>query len=200
MFNEKNNVMKKFTVPQFLMVFLIVLTGFILSACNNDNGPDIPPVKMEDIKGNYKGKLITVQGSVKTEKIQAFTAKKDTITFAEFPIGEIVKNVIKDPAKAETALKTMGKVKYDLNYKATINTASNVLELVFTPKVLELKIPVDGANKNTKVTLVAKQKGFFVGMDQSLRYAIVAEKITVDGTDLTPYEAINYNFPFCIKN
>ncbi len=76
--------MKKFTVPQFLMVFLIVLTGFILSACNNDNGPDIPPVKMEDIKGNYKGKLITVQGSVKTEKIQAFTAKKIRLRLQNF--------------------------------------------------------------------------------------------------------------------
>ncbi|PWN68733.1 DUF4840 domain-containing protein [Chryseobacterium phosphatilyticum] len=192
--------MKKFTVPQFLIVFLILLTGFTLSACNNDNGPDIPPVKLDDVKGNYKGKLVTIQGSVKTEKIQAFSVKKDTINFTEFPIAEIVKNVVKDPIKAETTLKAMGKVKYDLNYTATINTASNVLELVFTPKVLELKIPVDGATKNTKVTLVAKQKGFFVGMDQSLRYAIVAEKINVDGTDITPYEVINYNFPFCIKN
>nr|WP_315031691.1 DUF4840 domain-containing protein [uncultured Chryseobacterium sp.] len=192
--------MKKFTVPRFLIVFLIALAGVTLSACNNDDGPEIPPVKLEDVKGNYKGKLITVQGSVKTEKIQGFKVKKDTLSFEEFPIAEIVKNVVKDPIKAEAAVKAMGKVKFETTYTASINTVSNVVEFVFAPKNLELKIPVDGGTKNTTVAIVAKQKGFFVGMDYSMRFALVAEKITVDGTVLTPYEAINYNFPFCIKN
>ncbi|AZA81491.1 DUF4840 domain-containing protein [Chryseobacterium lactis] len=191
--------MKKFTVPRFLIAALIVMTGLVLSSCLNDDRQEIPPVKLEDVKGSYKGKLIIVQGNIKKEKIQDFKVKKDTISFAEFPVEEIVKNVVKDPVKAEAALKTMGKIPYDLKYTASVNTANNVVELVFAPKTLELKIPVDGAIKNTSVVLAAKQKGFFVGMDQSLRYALVADKITVDGTALAPYEAINYNFPFCIK-
>ncbi|PKF75240.1 DUF4840 domain-containing protein [Chryseobacterium sp. PMSZPI] len=192
--------MKKFTVPKFLIAVLIVLTGLSLFSCNDNDGPEIPPVKMEDIKGSYKGRLITIQGSSRTEKIIDFKAKKDTIAFAEFPINEIVKTVIKDPVKAETAIKAIGKIKYDLDYKATINTENNVLELVFAPKVLEFQIPVDGVNKKTKVVLSAKQKGFFVGMDQSLRFAMAADKITVDDLEITPYETINYNLPFCVKN
>jgi hypothetical protein len=47
--------------------------------------------------------------------------------------------------------------------------------------------------------LAAKQKGFFVGQDWSLRFGLVAEKITVDGVDLTPFETIKYNFPYCLK-
>lgn len=191
--------MKKFTVPQFFIIALIVLVGFTLTSCNDD-GPDIPPVKLEDVKGNYKGRLITVQGNVKKETIKDFKVKKDTLSFAEFPISEIVKTVVKDPVKAEAALKTIGKVKYDLTYTATINTDSNVLELLLAPKALELQIPVDGVNKKTVVALAAKQKGFYVGMDQSLRFALIAEKITVDNTVLIPYETINYNFPFCVKN
>ncbi len=119
--------------------------------------------------------------------------------FAEFPVSEIVKTVVKDPVKTETALKAIGKVKYDLKYTASVNTASNVVELTLAPKTLELQIPVDGAIKKTIVTLAAKEKGFYVGMDRSLRFALKAEKITVDGTALTPYEVIDYNFPFCIK-
>ncbi|MEG0928883.1 MULTISPECIES: DUF4840 domain-containing protein [Chryseobacterium] len=190
--------MKKFTVSQFLIAILLVFTSFTFYSCNND-GPDIPPVKLEDVKGNYKGRLITIQGSVKTEKIKDFKVKKDTIAFAEFPVDEIVKTVVKDPVKAEEAIKAIGKMKYDLNYTASVNTSSNAVELVFAPKVMEIRIPVDGVIKKTEVTLVAKQKGFYVGLDGSLRFALMAEKITVDGTVLAPYEAINYNFPFCVK-
>ncbi len=198
MFNEKNNVMKKFTVSQFLIAILLVFTGFTFYSCNND-GPEIPPVKLDDVKGNYKGRLITIQGNVKTEKIKDFKVKKDTIAFAEFPVDEIVKTVVKDPVKAEVAIKAMGKVKYDLKYTASVNTSINAVELLFAPKVMEILIPVDGVTKKTEVTLVAKQKGFYVGLDGSLRFALIADKITVDGTVLAPYEAINYNFPFCVK-
>ncbi|MBV8326991.1 DUF4840 domain-containing protein [Chryseobacterium sp.] len=192
--------MKKFTVPRILIAALTILAGLTLLSCMNDDRPEIPPVKLEDVKGNYKGRLITVQGNFKTESIIDFKVKKDTLTFAEFPIKEIVKSVVSDPVKAEKALREMAKVKYDVSYKATVNTTNNVLELTFDPKVLLLKIPVDGVTKNTSVLLSAKQKGFFVGMDQSLRFALAAEKITVDGVVLSPYETINYNFPFCIKN
>ena len=191
--------MKKFTVPQFFIAILLIFTGFTLYSCNDD-GPDIPPVKLEEMPGNYKGKLIIVQGTTKTESIKDFKVKKDTISFAEFPINEIVKTVVKDTGKVKTALKAIGKVKYNLNYTASVNTSSNVVELTFAPKALEFQIPVDGVNKKTVVTLEAKQKGFYVGMDRSLRYAFTAQKITVDGTVIAPYEVINYNFPFCIKN
>lgn len=195
---KKNNGMKKFTVTQFLTAILIVLTGFSLYSCSVD-GPEIRPVKLEDVNGNYKGRLITIQGDSKSEKIKNFKAKKDTIMFSEFPVDEIVKTVVKDPLKAEAAIKAVGKVKYDIKYTASINAGNNVIELSLSPKPLMILIPVDGVNKKTEVVLNAKQKGFYVGMDGSLRFALTAEKITVDGTVLAPYEAINYNFPFCVK-
>ncbi|MDR4954995.1 DUF4840 domain-containing protein [Chryseobacterium sp. ES2] len=192
--------MKKLTVPRFFITVLMVLVGFTLYSCNDNEGPDIPPVKIENLPGNYKGKLIIVQGNIKREGVKEFKVKKDTISFAEFPISEIVKTVVKDPVKAENAIKTLGKVKYEVKYAAVINTSNNVIELTLTPKAMELQIPVDGVNKKTVVEFVSKQKGYYVGLDQTLRYALTAEKITVDGTLITPYEVIDYNFPFCIKN
>lgn len=190
--------MKKFTVSQFLTAILIVLTGVTLYSCSVD-GPEIRPVTLEDVNGNYKGRLITIQGDSKTEKIKNFKAQKDTIMFSEFPVDEIVKTIIKDPLKAEAAIKAIGKVKYEIKYTASLNAASNVVELSLAPKPLEVLIPVEGGTKKAEVGMVAKQKGFYVGMDGSLRFALTAEKITVDGTVLAPYETINYNFPFCVK-
>lgn len=188
--------MKKLIVLKAFMAVLFL--SLVLVSCNDDYEPI--PVKLEDVNGNYKGKLITSQGNTQTEKILNFTAKKDTIKFAEFPIREIVKTVISDPVKAEAALTAIGKVKYNLNYTSKINTENNVVELTFTPKVLQFMIPVDGVNKNTIVTLAAKQRGLYVGQDFSLRFGLVAEKITVDGLTLDPFTTIRYDFPYCIKN
>ncbi|GAB0154908.1 hypothetical protein CHRYSEOSP005_01680 [Chryseobacterium sp. Alg-005] len=187
---KKLIVLKAFMAVVFLSLFLV--------SCGDDYEPI--PVKLEDVNGNYKGKLITSQGSIQTEKIILFTAKKDTLKFAEFPIREIVKAVVNDPAKVEAAMTAIGKVKYNLDYTSKINTANNVVELSFAPKVLQFMIPVDGVNKNTVVTIAAKQKGFYVGQDFSLRFGLVAEKITVDGLTLDPFTTIKYDFPYCIKN
>lgn len=192
--------MKNSIVLKVITTVLIISIIFSLFSCLNEDRIEVPPVKLEDINGNYKGRLITMQGELRGEKIVDFKIKKDTLTFPEFPIKEIVMAVVKDPVKTQKALTAMGKVKYNMNYTSVLNADKNWVELTFTPKELELQIPVDGIQKKAVVTLVAKQKGYFIGLDRSLRYVLAAEKITVDGTVLNPFEAINYNFPYCIKN
>lgn len=192
--------MKKLSVLKAFIAAVIVCLNLSMISCKDDDASEIIPVKLEDVNGAYKGKLITTQATVVSEKVVDFKVKKDTITFVEFPIREIVKSVVKDAVKAEAAITAIGKVKYNLSYTSKINTAKNVVELSFVPKVLEIQIPVDGVNKKTVITLVAKQKGFYVGQDRSLRFGLAAEKITVEGTALSPFAIINYDFPYCIKN
>ncbi|MCE3075244.1 DUF4840 domain-containing protein [Chryseobacterium gwangjuense] len=191
--------MKKLTVLTSLMVAIVAFLGFSLTSCNDDRYEPIP-VKLSDVNGNYKARLVTSQGGKYNEKIIEFTAKDTLITFKDFPVREIVKSVVKDPVKADTAIAHLGKIEYKLNYISKLNTDQNVVELTFEPKALTLQIPVDGAIKKTIVKLVTKQKGFFVGYDWSMRFGLEAEKITVDGTDLAPYEAIKYEIPISIKN
>ncbi|KFF28179.1 DUF4840 domain-containing protein [Chryseobacterium vrystaatense] len=191
--------MKNLIVLKVITTVLAISIIFSLFSCLNEDRIDIPPVKVENVYGNYKGRLITMQGDLRTEKIVDFKVKKDTLTFSEFPIKEIVTAVVKDPVKVQSALTAMGKVKYDIKYTSVLNAEKNWVELTFVPKDLELQIPVDGVNKKTIVTLTAKQKGYFVGLDYSLRYILAAEQITVDGTVLNPFEAINFNFPYCVK-
>jgi hypothetical protein len=194
-------VMKKLTVLKAFMVVLVAFAAMSLTSCNNDSYNPVP-VKLEDVNGNYKAKLFIQQGNKGpvVEKIINFSAKDTIVTFKDFPIREIVKSVVKDPVKTDTALAKIGKFEYKLNYISKINTEQNIVELTFAPKKLNIQIPVDGVTKNAVVTVVAKQKGFFVGQDWSLRFGLVAEKIIVDGVELAPFETIKYDIPYSIKN
>ncbi len=185
-------------VLKSILVAVIISLGFSLTSCNNESYEPIP-VKLSDVDGSYRARLITTQGNKFNEKVIEFTAKDTIITFKDFPIREIVKTVVTDPVKADTALAHIGKIEYKLDYKTKLNTGQNVVELTFEPKTLAIQIPIDGAVKNTVVKLGAKQKGFFVGYDWSLRFGLEAEKITVDGVELTPYQTIKYDIPISVK-
>ncbi|KIC61931.1 DUF4840 domain-containing protein [Chryseobacterium taiwanense] len=191
--------MKKLTVLKSLMIAIIAFLGFSLTSCNDDKYEPVP-LKLSDVNGNYRARLVTSQGGKSNEKIIDFTAKDSIITFKDFPVKEIVTSVVKDPVKAEAAIVSLGKIEYKLNYTSKLNTDQNVVELTFEPKALTLPIPVDGTIKNTVVKLATKQKGFFVGYDWSMRFGLEAEKIMVDGVELTPYETIKYEIPISIKN
>lgn len=191
--------MKNLIVLKVITVVLAVSIIFSLFSCMNEDRIDVPPVKLEDLNGNYRGRLVTVQGEFRNEKLIDFKVKKDSLTFQDFPVKEIVAAVVDDPVKVQNALTAMGKIKYTVNYNSVLNAEKNWVELTFAPKALELQIPVDGVIKKTVVTMLPKQKGYFVGLDYTLRFVLAAEKITVDGTELNPFEPINYNFPYCIK-
>ncbi|MCA6067034.1 DUF4840 domain-containing protein [Chryseobacterium sp. RG1] len=191
--------MKKLTVLKSLMIAIIAFLGFSLTSCNDDKY-ELIPLTLSDVNGSYRARLVTSQGGNFNEKIIEFKAKDSIITFNDFPVNEIVKSVVKDPVKANAAIASLGKIEYKLNYTSKLNTEQNVVELTFDAKVLNLQIPVDGTVKNTVIRLVTKQKGFFVGYDWSMRFALEADKIMVDGVELTPYEVIKYEIPISIKN
>lgn len=191
--------MKIKKVLRFLMLAAIAVTGMSLISCMDDEYVPVP-VKLSDVNGNYKARLITSQGVKSNEKIIDFNAKDSLITFKDFPMREIVKTIITDAAKADTVLAHLGKMEYKIKFKSKLNTEQNVVELALEPQVMAFQIPVEGVTKNISVKMISKQKGFYVGYDTSLRFGWEAEKITVGGTDITPYQVIKYEVPISIKN
>jgi hypothetical protein len=191
--------MKIKKVLHFLMLAAIAFTVMSLISCMDDQYTPVPVVP-DDVNGNYKARLVTSQGGKMNEKIIDFNAKDSLITFKDFPVKEIVKTVVTDPAKADTVLAHLGKVEYKIKFKSKLNTGQNVVELALEPQVMVFQIPVEGVIKNISVKMTAKQKGFYVAYDTSLRFAWEAEKITVGGTDVAPYQVIKYEVPISIKN
>lgn len=191
--------MKIKKVLRFVMLAAIAVTGMSLISCMDDEYVPVP-VKLSDVNGNYKARLITSQGVKSNEKIIDFNAKDSLITFKDFPMREIVKTIITDAAKADTVLAHLGKMEYKIKFKSKLNTEQNVVELALEPQVMAFQIPVEGVTKNISVKMISKQKGFYVGYDTSLRFGWEAEKITVGGTEITPYQVIKYEVPISIKN
>ncbi|WP_419869250.1 DUF4840 domain-containing protein [Chryseobacterium sp. CT-SW4] len=187
--------MKK--LNKIFLTAAVLLMGLSLIACNDS--VEIIPVTLKDVNGSYKGRLVTQQGPQYRNQVVSFTAQDSVMTFKEFPIEEIVSSVISDPVKAQEAVKAIGKVEYKINYTPTLNASQNVVELKLKPQALIFQIPVDGVNKNTIVTVAAKQNGLFVGQDWSLRFGLTVEKIAVDGTAVDPFEIIQYSFPYSLK-
>ncbi|MDF2933658.1 MAG: hypothetical protein K0R36_2989 [Chryseobacterium sp.] len=191
--------MKKLIVLRSLMIAMFAFLGISMISCEIDKYEPVP-VKLDDVKGNYKARLVTSQGNKFNEKIIEFTAKDTIITFKDFPVREIVKTVVADPVKADTVLAHIGKIEYKLDYQSKLNVDQNIIELTFQPKDLGFQMTVDGTTKNIVVKLKANQKGFFVGYDSSLRFGFEAEKINIDGVEFSPYQTIKYDIPISVKN
>jgi len=191
--------MKIKKVLRFLMLAAIAVSGMSLISCMDDQYVPVP-VKISDVNGNYRARLVTSKGINVNEKIIDFNAKDSLITFKDFPVREIVKTIVADPVKADTVLAHLGKVEYKIKFKTKLNVDQNVIELALEPQIIAFQIPIDGVSKNVAITMTAKQKGFYVGYDTSLRFGWEAEKINVGGVDIAPYQTIKYEIPISIKN
>lgn len=191
--------MKELIKIKFFVITVVALLGLTLTSCN-DERYEPQPVRLDDVNGNYKARLVTSKGNQFNEKIIDFIVKDTVITFKDFPVREIVRTIVTDPVKADSILSKVGKVEHKLHFKSKLNTSQNVVELTFEPENLIFQMPLDGITKNINVQLKAPQKGFFVGYDHSLRFGFVADKISVDGVDLNPYQNLNYDIPISLKN
>ncbi|MCC9044350.1 DUF4840 domain-containing protein [Myroides sp. M-43] len=191
--------MKKIVgINAFLMMFSLI--G--LTSCSSDDNEvyfDMP-VKLEDVNGDYSGKVVTSQGEAKNEGNIAFVVGDSIISFDELPVNEIIGSVIEDKEAAKAAIEALGKVEYDLNFTSNLNESSTAVELAFEPEVLEVVVPVEGGEKKIVATFKTEHKGVYTSNRvNSLKFEIIVDKITVDGVDLNPYEVIKYSFPLSIK-
>lgn len=196
--------MKKFIHVKFISMFVILLAvPFVMASCSNDDEtpkPDPVIISFDDLNGDYTGKASISQGTVNGETAVAFSAKKNLISYSEFPMKEIVYAVIPDPAKANQALTAIGKIKYDLDYTAVLYQYKKEIELNLLPKELTVQVPVDGVSKKVVITFTASKKGLFAKQNtQNMNFELLAGKITVEGTAVNPFNPIKYNFQMLKK-
>jgi len=197
--------MKKFiNLKAFLQLVILLSIPFILSNCRSDNDKRPIPIpgdpKVEDVNGNYAGKLGISQGTTKSEINVSFTAQKNIVFFTEFPMKEIISSIISYLTKANQALASIGKVKYEVSYTAVLSKSKKEVELTFSPKDLTFQVPIDGVNKKVTVTFAQIKQGIFIKTKtQNLNLELGATKITVEGTAVIPFNQIVYNFAMLKK-
>jgi len=129
------------------MLAAIAISGMSIISCMDDQYVPVP-VKISDVNGNYRARLVTSKGINVNEKIIDFNAKDSLITFKDFPVREIVKTLVADPVKADTVLAHLGKVEYKIKFKSKLKVDQNVVELALEPQIMAFQIPVDGVSKD----------------------------------------------------
>lgn len=185
-----------------ISAFLLMFSLVGLASCSIDDNDVYPdqPVKVEDINGEYFGRLITVQGRMQSGVNTTFTVKEDIMAFKALPVREIVGSVVEDEVAKAEAIKAIGDVKYNVDFTASLHPTNTAVLLVFTPKPLELEIPVEGVSKKVVATFKAERKGVYTSNRiNSLKFELSVDKLTVDGVDLSNFEPIKYVFPQAIK-
>lgn len=184
-----------------LMTAVISLINVSLLSCSNESDQIIQPspISPAEVKGNYKGKLLISQGTHTYPSDINFAIADSVVTFTDLPIREIVKSVLIDSAQTETALGMMGPIPYSFHYTSFVSN-QNTLEINYSPVPLSIEIPVAGSYKKASITFAAPDKGYYSFAEKSLKFALIAEKITVDSIILNPYDTIKYDFPFSTKN
>lgn len=185
-----------------ISAFLLMFSLVGLASCSIDDNDVYPdqPVKVEDINGEYFGRLITVQGRMQSGVNTIFTVKEDIMAFKALPVREIVGSVVEDEVVKAEAIKAIGDVKYNVDFTASLHPTNTAVLLVFTPKPLELEIPMEGVSKKVVATFKAERKGVYTSNRiNSLKFELSVEKLTVDGVDLSNFEPIKYVFPQAIK-
>ncbi len=183
-----------------VLVVLVSVVGLTFVSCKKDDKTKpVIPVKVEDVNGNYSGKLMVTQGTAKMESTIALSSKTNTISIADLPVSQIVLSVVKDTQVAQEIVKKLGKVKYDLSYTAKVNTAKTGVDLTFAPKPIELQFAVNNVNKKVVANVVAGQVGVYTGRTKTLKFGITIDKVTVDGTAITPLAPIAYDFQSLVK-
>lgn len=191
--------LSKISVLMCLSIFL--LSGVFVSCDKDDDNNSSTIVKVEDVPGNYTANVISLQGKNKNAAVVPVSATANAVQISDFPVKEIVSAVISDKKQADTAITKMGAVKYDLAFAGTLTKSKTSVELSFSPKTLELELPVGSAKKKVVVTIAAKQKGAYavVRKIKMMQFEIDATAISVDGKALSNFETVKYGFTLSRK-
>lgn len=179
--------MKKESKLKHLFVSLMMVgCTFGVASCSDD---DDDPVKtdptVEDVKGDYSGKMFVSVHTNETYSTAAeqgteidATVKNDTVYFEDFPVRDIIASVVPEEM-VEGIVEALGKVKYGVGYKATMNTEKDSIFMEFNPKPLELNFSMGESEMSVKVDVSAAEKGNYSIEKKKMKFAIVADEVTV---------------------
>ena len=121
----------KWSVLMMLTVF-----GLTFTSCDDDDDVQLPTV--EDVNGEYAGNMTYAVSTQDTVEVN-LSVKNDSISFAEFPYGVLVEEIIGKDAAAGI-IEKIGTMSYAAAYKATMNATNDSISLELTPEQLLIDI------------------------------------------------------------
>lgn len=211
--------MKKVFKPMRLFISMFLLgSSFSFVACSNDddNTPELPyEVTTKVMFGDYTGKMtaysiVPSEGTGEGEETPAGVdvlakVNNDTVYFDQFPIKDIVLNIVKDEALADKIVEAVGDVKYKVGYKPTLTEAKDSITFVLDPKPLQLAIaiPSDVEGEEAQPLLIevkvaAGEKAGYAVENVNMKFNFAATEVLLgegeEQTSLPGFPSTTFNF------
>ena len=166
------------------MSLCAMLSVVSFASCSDDD--DQPKgIAIDAVYGKYSGTMeieglkasaLTVNATT-GPAIEA-TVDKDKVSFADFPIKELVIGILGSEEAANGILQLVGKVSYDLAYTPTLNEQKDGIVLALNPQPLKLSIPL-GADNVMVVNVMVNANGNGSYKNGELKLSIIAEKVSL---------------------
>lgn len=203
---EKVCCMSRFSL---LLVAVSLIIGF--SSCGDNDDSGVPVFSLNDVNGNYTGKVTTLTAQPQTNATEEtepgldITAevKDNNIFLKKLPIADLIKSIIEDPTTADQIIAAIGEVNYQVGYKASFNDKQDLIYLQLDPKPLEITgeipAPTEGEGEEptpfkVKVTITADEQGTFAYANQKLLFSLYATEVILGDEAPIAFLPTTFNF------
>lgn len=203
-----------------LFAFTMLIAGTMgLTSCDKDDKGTNPDDKADtkEMFGEYEGKMLTAIvtpiSSKNTPDNRAdviATLDNDIIYIDSIPVRDIVVSIVGSDDNTDNIdkiIKAIGKVPYEIEYKAQFNAEKDLIIYKLEPKPLtfSFQLPTEGEENpttlNVEVEMSSTENGNYTRKTTALEFKFNASKVSlVNGNDKTPITAFNASsFEFEMK-
>lgn len=185
---------------KFLVMLMMFLGGTVcFTACSDDNDEPAVEPKVEDMYGEYTGKMQmqVLNAAAPTKEAAAAgtdvtaTVNNNKVTFADFPVRDLVVSIVGEES-ADALLAAIGTVSYEVAYtptiaddKATISMALDPTPLVIDLSMLSMEVSVD---------ISAQNEGIYTFANGNLQMGLKVESVSLNGTPLPTIPQMEFTF------
>ena len=180
------------------------MLGFILGSCSSDdNSSEIlkDPVKVEDVVGDYEGKMIVLDGEEIREVALEVSVVDSLINFVDFPVEELKGKLVETEVLSVAVLEeeVVEKVAYSFGVEPKLTEHVNLLELILSPEPLIFQVQDGEDSKEVEVEFAIEESGLYDNMKETLSFEIFAKSIKVNGEEQANTLSVSYKVVSFLK-
>lgn len=185
---------------KFLVMLMMFLSGTVcFTACSDDDDEPAVEPKVEDMYGEYAGKMQmqVLDAAASTKETAAAgtdvtaTVNNNKVTFADFPVRDLVVSIVGEES-ADALLAAIGTVSYEVAYTPTIAADKATISMALDPKPLVINLAM--LSMEVSVDISALNEGVYTFANGKLQMGLKVESVSLNGTPLPTIPQMEFTF------
>lgn len=187
---------KKVNLNILVMLMMLVGTTLCFTACSDDDKEPAVEPKVEDMYGDYSGKMqISILNAGASATADAATGvdvtatvQDNKVSFTEFPVRELIVAVLHDETLADNLLNLIGQVKYEVAYTPAIAADKATINITLNPQPLVISMV------GVSVSITAPEQAVYTFADGKLQMNLKVESVSIGGEVQTSIPQMEFAF------